>query len=201
MELVWSTILIVFNLVAFASVHSLIASLSFKRLIVRVLGSRADILYLPAYSLIAMLTISPLVYLLYKYPGRLLYRIPSPWRWLMICGQLIASIAAPKAFMDGSNRFMIRSQLSRSKASGPSSLNIRGIYRCIRDPFLLSGLFMIWLTPTMTENLLVTYILTSIYMYMGSLHWERRLVAQFGNEYSKYQKQVNRIIPCFGRYY
>ena len=143
MELVWSTILIVFNLVAFASVHSLIASLSFKRLIVRVVGSRADILYLPAYSLIAMLTISPLVYLLYKYPGRLLYRIPSPWRWLMICGQLIASIAAPKAFMDGSNRFMIRSQLSRSKAPGPSSLNIRGIYRCIRDPFLLSGLLMI----------------------------------------------------------
>lgn len=96
--LVLSTFTLVLNLMAFASAHSLIASLSFKRLIVRVLGSWADVLYLPVYSLIAVLTISPLVYLLYKNPGRLLYRIPSPWRWLMVGGQVIASIATSQSF-------------------------------------------------------------------------------------------------------
>lgn len=75
--MVFSTIILIFNLVAFASVHSLMASLSFKRLFVRVLDSRADTLY-TRYSLVALLTISPLVYLLYKNPGRLLYKVPSP---------------------------------------------------------------------------------------------------------------------------
>ncbi len=195
LKLVSSKIIPVFSLTAFAIIHSLTASLPFKRLLVRGLGSRADRLYMPAYSLVAVLTISPLAYLLYKNPGRTLYRIPSPWRWLMVGGQLIAALIAPKAFQDAPHRFKIRSQLSAPQTPEAGSLNIKGIYRWIRDPFLLSGLVMIWLTPIMTVNLLVIYLLTTIYLFIGSLHWEKRLVAQFGDEYREYQKRVHRIIP------
>ncbi|MCO5383487.1 MAG: isoprenylcysteine carboxylmethyltransferase family protein [Methanosarcina barkeri] len=190
-----STIISVFSLAAFAVIHSLTASLPFKRLILRIAGPRAEMLYLPAYSLTSVLTILPLVYLLYKYPGRILYKIRSPWRWLMVGGQLIAAIIAPRAFQDAPHRFKIRSQLSAPRTPEAGSLNIRGIYRWIRDPFLLSGLVIIWLTPIMTVNLLVIYFLTTIYLFLGSLHWETRLVAQFGDEYREYQKRVNRIIP------
>ncbi len=193
--MVSSIIIPVFSLAAFAVIHSLTASLPFKRLIVRGLGSRVDRLYLPVYSLIAVLTILPLVYLLYKNPGRVLYKIRSPWSWLMVGGQLIASIIAPKAFLDAPHRFKIRSQLSAPQTPEAGSLNIRGIYRWVRDPFLLSGLVMIWLTPIMTVNLLVIYLLTTIYLFLGSLHWETRLVAQFGDEYREYRKRVHRIIP------
>jgi len=113
---------------------------------------------------------------------------------------VIASIAAPKAFLDGAHRFKLLSQLSGPKAPGAVPLNIRGIYRWVRDPFLLSGLIIMWLTPFMTVNLLVIYLLTTIYLYLGSLHWEKRLVAQFGDEYLKYQKKVHRIIPHLGGY-
>lgn len=195
LKLVSSKIISVFSLTAFAVIHSLTASLPFKRLLVRGLGSRADRLYMPAYSLVAVLTISPLAYLLYKNPGRTLYRIPSPWRWLMVGGQLIAALIAPKAFQDAPHRFKIRSQLSAPQTLEAGSLNIKGIYRWIRDPFLLSGLVMIWLTPIMTVNLLVIYLLTTVYLFIGSLHWEKRLVAQFGDEYREYQKRVHRIIP------
>jgi len=53
----------------------------------------------------------------------------------------------------------------------------------------------------MTVNLLVIYLLTTVYLYLGSLHWERRLVAQFGDEYREYQKHVHRIIPQLERYH
>jgi len=198
--MVLSTIILVFNLAAFAVIHSLTASLPFKRLVRRVLGSKVEALYLPVYSLITLLTLSPLAYLLYKFPGRILYRIPSPWRWLMVGGQLIAAILAPKAFLDAPHRFKLRSQLSAPETHEATPLNIRGIYRWIRDPFLLSGLVTMLLTPFMIVNLLVIYILTTIYLYLGSLHWERRLVAQFGEEYREYQKRVHRIIPHLGRY-
>jgi protein-S-isoprenylcysteine O-methyltransferase Ste14 len=197
--LVSSKITPVFSLAAFAFIHSLTASLPFKRLLVRGLGSRADRLYLPVYSLVAVLTLLPLVYQLYKNPGRVLYKIRSPWRWLMVGWQLIAVTIAPKAFRDAPHRFIISSQLSGPQAHETGSLKIRGVYRWVRDPFLLSGLAMIWLTPIMTVNLLVIDLLTTIYLFLGSLHWETRLVAQFGDEYREYRKWVHRIIPGLRR--
>jgi len=193
--LVSSKITPVFSLVAFAAIHSLTASLPFKRLIMRAAGPRAEKLYLPAYSFISVLTILPLAYQLYKNPGRVLYKIPSPWRWLMVGGQLIAGVLAPLAFRDAPHRFKINSQLSGPQDSESDSLKIRGIYRWVRDPFLLSGLLGIWLTPFMTVNLLIIYLLTTVYLFLGSLHWETRLVAQFGDEYREYQKKVHRMIP------
>lgn len=189
----------VFSLVAFAAIHSLTASLPFKRLIMKVAGPRAEKFYLPAYSLLSVLTILPLAYQLYKNPGRVLYKIPSPWRWLMVGGQLIAGFLAPVAFLNASHRFKIRSQLSGPQDSEEGSLKIRGIYRWVRDPFLLSGLLGIWLTPFMTVNLLAVYLLATVYLFLGSLHWETRLVAQFGDEYREYQKRVHRIIPGLKR--
>jgi len=167
----------------------------------RVLGPRAEALYMPVYKLIALLTILPLAYLLYKNPGPFLYIVPSPWRWLMVGGQLIAAIISPKGLLDAPHRFEIRSQLSAPKTPEATPLNIRGIYRWVRDPFLFSGLIIMWLTPFMTVNLLVIYLLTTVYLYLGFLHWERRLVAQFGNEYREYQKHVHRIIPQLEGYH
>ena len=194
-------LILVFCLVAFAAIHSLMASLSFKRFATRVLGFKAEVLYMPVFNLIALLTILPLAYLLYKNPGSVLYIIPSPWRWLTIGGQFIAATFAIRAFLDAPNRFKIRSQLSVPNNPEASPLNIRGIYRWVRDPFLLSGLIIMWLTPFMTFILLVIYILITIYLYLGSLHWESRLIEQFGDEYREYQKRVNRLIPRFGNTY
>jgi protein-S-isoprenylcysteine O-methyltransferase Ste14 len=55
-----------------------------------------------------------------------------------------------------------------------------------------------WMTPFMTTTLLITYLLASLYLYLGSLHWETRLLAQFGKEYADYQKKVPRAIPWKG---
>jgi protein-S-isoprenylcysteine O-methyltransferase Ste14 len=186
---------------AFAAIHSLLASLPFKRFIRGVLGPRADKLYMPAYNLIALLTIIPLVYVLYKNPGPFLYIVPSPWRWLMVGGQIIAAIIGPRALRDAPHRFRLRGQLSAPNTPEAGHLDIRGVYRWMRDPFLFSGLVIMWLTPFMTVNLLIIYLLTTVYLVMGSMHWESRLVAQFGDEYREYQKRVHRIIPLKGGNY
>ena len=47
----------------------------------------------------------------------------------------------------------------------------------------------------MTVNLLLIYIITSAYLFLGSLHWESRLLAQFGEAYKAYQRKVPRMIP------
>lgn len=193
--MVSSIIILVLCLLAFAAIHSIVASLRFKRFLRRRLGPRVDTLYMPAFSIMAVLTILPLAYVLYKNPGPFLYIVPSPWRWLMVGGQLAAAIVAPRAFRDAPHRFRVSSQLSGPGTAEAGHLDIRGVYRRVRDPFLLSGLVIMWLTPFMTVNLLIVYILTTVYLYLGSLHWESRLLAQFGDEYREYRKKVHRIIP------
>ncbi len=195
-----SVIILVLCLIGFASIHSLMASLRFKRLAMQVLGSKGEVLYMPLFSLVAILTISPLPYLFYKNPGEILYIVPSPWRWVMVIGQLIAGIITLRAFTDAPQRFKIRAQLSAPNTTEAGSLNIRGIYRWVRDPFTFSTLIIMLLTPFMTTNLLIIYIVTTIYLYFGSRHWETRLVAQFGDEYKEYQKHVHRIIPTLRGY-
>ncbi|MBP1908485.1 methyltransferase family protein [Methanolobus bombayensis] len=196
-----STLILVLCLLGFALIHSLLASLPVKKFIRRSLGSKADSLYMPVYNLIAVITLIPLGYVLYNNPGPFIYIVPSPWRWFMVAGQVIALIVGPRALRDAPHRFRLRAQLSAANTPEAGHLDIHGIYRWIRDPFLLSGLVIMWLTPFMTTNLLIIYILTTIYLVMGSIHWESRLIAQFGDEYRDYQKNVHRIIPRLKAYY
>ncbi len=53
----------------------------------------------------------------------------------------------------------------------------------------------------MTVNLLTAYILIILYFYVGSLHEERRLLAEFGDAYRDYYQQVPRLIPRPDRCY
>lgn len=185
-------------LIAFAAVHSLTASLPFKRMVVRKLGPRVEPWYLHAYNILSFLTIAPLVYVLYKDPGPLLYTVPSPWRWFMVAGQLLAGYVGIRALLDARNRFEVRGQLATPGSPEAGHMDVRGVYRWVRDPFTFSGLIVMWLTPFMTENLLVVYLLTTVYLCLGSVHAESRLVAQFGDEYRDYQKKVRRLIPGAG---
>lgn len=186
-------VILVAYLPAFAALHSLLASLQFKSLVWRIFGPGMDNWYVKFFSIFATITLAPLALLFLSSPGKRLYTIQSPWRWLMVAGQLLAGLATILAFTDAPHRFSISQQLR--KAENPEPLKVRGIYRYVRDPFILSGLLQIWLTPFMTTRLLVLYVMTSVYLFLGSLHWERRLRYQFGREYEDYQKEVPRVIP------
>ena len=111
----------------------------------------------------------------------------------MVGIQLLSGIWIVKGFRDAPHRFSIDQQLSKSKEV--KSLTPRGVYCYVRDPFLASGLLGMLMTPFMTTKLLITYLLVSVYLYLGSLHWETRLLAQFGKEYMDYQIKVPRMIP------
>lgn len=185
----------VLYLIGFAALHSLLASLPAKKAARMRFGPRVDPWYAVFFSASAVVTVLPLAALLYTFPGRTLYVLPSPWFWILLSAQLLVGIASLRAFLDAPHRFLIRAQLAGPASPDSFSLGIRGIYCHIRDPFLLSGFLLIWLTPFMTENLLLVYLITTVYLFLGSLHWEKRLTAQFGPAYLAYKNEVARMIP------
>lgn len=185
--------ILVAYLPVYAALHSSLVSRQFKSLVWRIYGPGMDKWYIKFFSIFAAISLAPLALLFLSSPGKRLYAIPSPWRWLMITGQIIASLATVRAFTDAPHRFSISQQLGKARKQEP--LDPRGIYRYVQDPFLLSGFMQIWLTPFMTSRLLVLYTMSSLYLFLGSLHWERRLRYPFGREYEAYQKEVPRVIP------
>jgi protein-S-isoprenylcysteine O-methyltransferase Ste14 len=184
-----------FYFIGFAALHSFLAGLTAKRAARRRFGDRVDPWYPVFFSAISFVAVLPLAALLAIFPGRVLYVIPAPWFWLFVFAQILVGIGSLRAFLDAPHRFLIRAQLAGPQSPDSFPLAIRGIYCRIRDPFLLSGFLLIWLTPFMTENLLAVYLLITVYLFLGSLHWESRLAHQFGQAYQAYRSEVPRMIP------
>ena len=47
----------------------------------------------------------------------------------------------------------------------------------------------------MTDNLLVLYLIATVYFILGSVHEERILAEKFGAAYLEYRDEVPRFIP------
>jgi protein-S-isoprenylcysteine O-methyltransferase Ste14 len=56
-------------------------------------------------------------------------------------------------------------------------------------------MLVIWFPPVLTVNLLVFNLLATLYFWLGSLHEERRLMAEFGDAYRQYQRTVPPFLP------
>ncbi len=186
-----STLILALYLACFAALHSLLAGTWAKRRAQRAFGTRAMRWYRLFFTIVAVVAIIPLLYLFYLFPGEILYLAPPPWQWIMIAGQVTAALAFGKTFMEaGPLRF-----LGIRPGDGEGELIVQGVYCRVRNPLFLFGLIFLWLSPIMTDNLLVLYLLATVYFYLGSIHEERILAEKFGDAYLDYQRRVPRIVP------
>jgi protein-S-isoprenylcysteine O-methyltransferase Ste14 len=129
-------------------------------------------------------------------PAQTLYVVPSPWRWLMVGGQLLALAAlAVTLLQTGLFHFLGLAQVVAARPAESGTLNTSGFYAWVRHPLYSFSLLFLWLTPVMTTNLLTTTLLFTLYFYLGSIFEERRLVAEFGSTYQDYQQRVPRLLP------
>lgn len=185
------TLILALYLIGFAAPHSLLADLQLKRRARRALGRRAMRWYRLFFTIVAVVAIIPLLRMFYLFPGEVLYLVPSPWRWIMIAGQVLAALALGKTLMEaGPLRF-----LGIRPDDGEGELIVQGVYCRVRNPLFLFALIFFWLSPIMTDNLLVLYLLATVYFYLGSIHEERMLAEKFGDAYRDYQRRVPRIVP------
>lgn len=183
-------------------VHSWLASLSVKNWLRARFGPAVDRWYRLGYNIFAVVTFLPMLALMVLLPQKTLYVAPSPWRWLMVLGQLAALAAAGVTLLQtGAFHFLGLAQLVSDRPTDNSPLNFKGFYRYVRHPLYTFSLVYLWLAPIMTTNSLAAYVLFSLYFYFGSVYEERRMIAEFGPVYQDYCRRVPRLIPLPGRRY
>jgi len=77
----------------------------------------------------------------------------------------------------------------------PQQFSAQGPYLWVRHPLYSLLVVMFWSCPDLTADRLLFNLLWTAWMYLGTVLEERDLVADFGDEYRAYQKQVPMLVP------
>lgn len=185
---------LILSVIAWGFVHSLTASLGFKDMLLRVLGSRATKFYRLSYNLFSVISIAPIFYLMLVLPDKDFYQIPSSWSYIMLAGQggsvLLLCVAVLQTDVLS---FVGLRQLFQEVQ--PGKLVTRGFYRTIRHPLYTFGLLALWLSSSVSVNSFVVYLALTIYILVGIYFEERKLLREFGQAYADYKAVTPMLIP------
>lgn len=188
-------VLLATSWVLYAGVHSLLASLSAKRLIQRRFPDHYQG-YRLAYNGLAALLLIPPLWLLASYPDSPLWHWPVPLNWLADATALlaVAGFGWSLRYYD-TGEFMGTRQLKvPATLLDQAPLTLSPLHRWVRHPWYFLGLVIIW-TREMNAALLVTAVMLTVYLVIGSRLEDAKLIATYGDTYRRYRDKVPGLLP------
>lgn len=186
--------LLIFTIALWGMIHSWLASVSFKNFLRRTFGHDFMKFYRLLYNIFAVISIAPVLYLMISLPDKTLYQILSPWNYLMRAGQVISALFLFAAVMQTDIlSFAGLRQLFEEERKG--DLVTSGLYRFVRHPLYTFSLLILWLSPSVTINSFIVYVALTLYVLIGIVFEERKLLREFGKEYTTYKSVTPMLIP------
>lgn len=185
---------LIFFIALWGLVHSLLASLRFKTFLRARLGDGFMKSYRLLYNFFAVFSFVPILYLMVSRPNRLLYQVPIPWSYLMLAGQGISVLLLFIAVLQTDLlSFVGLRQMVQEEQTG--QLVTSGFYRFVRHPLYTFSLAFLWLSPSMTVNSMIVYTALTLYVLIGIVFEERKLLREFGKQYEDYKSTTPMLLP------
>lgn len=184
--------------IAFAFIHSLLATDYIKKWAEKILNERFRF-YRLIYNIISFITAAPAFWIWATSSSStpMLYSVPELLFPITIILRLLSLGLLAYATLQTD---MLEFAGLRQKG-GKGMLLTGGAYGIVRHPFYTAGIILIFTKTEMTLLDFTVAALVSIYFIVGAFMEERRLVSAFGDEYGKYKQNVSMFIPVkwFGR--
>ncbi len=192
MTLTWLGLIILL----YYAIHSLLAMNAVKERFAGRLIRKGY--YRLVYNILAVLLLLPLIWAFFAVEKTFLL---GPGLYLYLPGLMFLFAGAVWIYrsFEGYHfgEFSGLSQVKSGSESEMGVLNLKGLNAQVRHPLYFGsllatwGAFLIW--PT--DALLLFAVLTSIYLYVGSLLEEKKLEQRFGETYRLYQRKVPMLLP------
>ena len=118
-------------------------------------------------------------------------------RYILIAGSLLMFFWAFFFNYDSLQFFGIRQILNFRKDTEPNQSNEikrKGLLGIMRHPMYFALIIFLWCQTFRVADIVVNSVLT-IYVFIGTMLEEKKLVLEFGDSYKIYQKEVPMIIP------
>lgn len=182
--------------VTYCVLHSVLASLSVKASVQKIVGSGFRH-YRLFYTLFAAVTFFAIVQYQLRMPSTAI--LPTP-AFVTLAGVLIGITGVGIMLVCIQKYFVSLSGIKSLVQETPSAqLMITGIHRHMRHPLYLGTFLAIWglwlLAPTL--SLLISNVVITVYTLYAIRLEEAKLIAEFGDQYRTYQKSVPKLIPHF----
>ena len=153
------------------------------------------------YNLVAVITLIPLVLYSKSLYGPALF----VWEGYLIYIRIILAVTVAALFISGSFKYdmlillgirQIKSGKSSSILSESGTIDKSGILGISRHPWYLGAIIFIWIgCRTMSLSIIIVNIILTIYIIIGTILEERKLVIELGDNYRNYMEKVSMLFP------
>lgn len=181
---------------AYFVLHSLLASLSVKKLLDERFPSLTPY-YRISFNLFAVVSLLPQLTLMMAWRGSTIIQWSGWWSILMNGIALLAVVMFYHSmrFYDMPEFMGIRQVKNRlHDINDTTPMCISPYHRFVRHPWYSFALVLIW-TRDMDSLQLISSIAITLYFILGSRLEEKKLLVYYGEQYSSYQKLVPGLLP------
>lgn len=181
-------------------IHSSMISLTVTDYLKKILGSYYKF-YRLFFNLVAFTTFIPLVFYTKSFKGPVLFR----WEGYLTIIQIALLIIVLSLFVSGLFKYdilqvlgirQIKSGKSHSTLSESGDIDTSGILSLTRHPWYLATLILVWTYfREMYVSTLIVNIILTIYLIIGTVLEERKLIIELGDSYRDYMNRVSMLFP------
>ena len=192
-------LLIILLWTGYCSLHSFLISIRFTNLMTRLLKNYYAF-YRLFYISISFVLLVPLINYTAQTDNKVIITYSSPFdiiQYVLVYGSLLMFFWAFFFNYDSLSFFGIRQILNfgkPKKINQSGELKKNGLLGIIRHPMYLALIIYLWCQTFRVTDIVVNTVLT-IYVIIGSILEEKKLVLEFGDSYIEYQKEVPMLIP------
>jgi protein-S-isoprenylcysteine O-methyltransferase Ste14 len=184
--------------ILWCSLHSLLISSFFITRMKDIWGKKFAY-YRLAFNAFSLLTLIPVIFYKQLLPEEIFFSWSGPWNILKL-GMYLASFVL---FYGGYRVFDMRyvlgtkqvHEMQEGKEIEVMDFNSAGILEYVRHPWYSGAILLVWAFGPISDVSLVTKIILTAYIIIGTVLEEKKLVHEIGKPYLEYRKRVPMLIP------
>lgn len=182
----------------FGVIHSFLISFQFSSWAKHIMGRYFSFFRL-IYNLFSITLFVVLLSFTKTLDTELVIKFIPPWMIIQQVLMLASGAVIIWAFLsyDYLEFIGIRQIIDRSKKKDfahPKTITKKGLLGIVRHPMYSATIIFMWSLDSTRADIL-THIVLTIYILVGIIFEERKLVKQHGSAYTKYQEDVPALIP------